>query len=188
MQACAKAARMARARNGNPRRAHAAWRKVSPDGDRPIQSRARCRQLVAQNSKFRSRDNGLKALDMVAKMSELGKPLPQGWAQGIAIDDRRRPSKVTAALCADVVTIPSCGLNESTACLTSVLFCEPAGGPQAARRPDRLGARRHPVAGDLRQRRSRDRGQCRSGRDRPHGGLPRWTVNRVSPQSLSAFT
>jgi isoquinoline 1-oxidoreductase beta subunit len=38
-------------------------------------------------------------------MAGWGKPLPQGWAQGIAIDDRRRPSKATAALCAEVVTI-----------------------------------------------------------------------------------
>ncbi len=63
------------------------------------------RELIARNSKFRDRDDWLEALDMVAKMSGWGKPLPQGWAQGIAIDDRRRPSKATAALCAEVVTI-----------------------------------------------------------------------------------
>jgi isoquinoline 1-oxidoreductase beta subunit len=39
---------------------------------------------------FRYRDDWLKALDMVAKMSGWGTPLPEGWARGIAIDDRRR--------------------------------------------------------------------------------------------------
>jgi isoquinoline 1-oxidoreductase beta subunit len=39
---------------------------------------------------FRYRDDWLRALDMVAKMSDWGKKLPEGWAQGIAIDDRRR--------------------------------------------------------------------------------------------------
>jgi isoquinoline 1-oxidoreductase beta subunit len=39
---------------------------------------------------FRYRDDWLRALDMVAKMADWGKKLPDGWAQGIAIDDRRR--------------------------------------------------------------------------------------------------
>jgi isoquinoline 1-oxidoreductase beta subunit len=63
------------------------------------------RELIARNSKFRDRDDWLKALDMVAEMSRWGKPLPEGWAQGIAIDDRRRTSKITVALCAEVATI-----------------------------------------------------------------------------------
>jgi isoquinoline 1-oxidoreductase subunit beta len=48
---------------------------------------------------------GTKALDMVAKMSGWGTPLPESWARGIAIDDRRRPSKTTISLCAEVVTV-----------------------------------------------------------------------------------
>jgi len=60
---------------------------------------------VARNARFRDRDDWLKALDMVAEMSGWGKPLPEGWARGIAIDDRRRPSRATVALCAEVVTV-----------------------------------------------------------------------------------
>jgi isoquinoline 1-oxidoreductase beta subunit len=63
------------------------------------------RELVARNASFRDRDDWLKALDMVAEMSGWGKPLPEGWARGIAIDDRRRPSRATVALCAEVVTV-----------------------------------------------------------------------------------
>jgi isoquinoline 1-oxidoreductase subunit beta len=63
------------------------------------------RELVARNTKFRDRDDWLKALDMVAKMSGWGTPLPEGWARGIAVDDRRRPSRTTVALCAEVVTV-----------------------------------------------------------------------------------
>jgi len=63
------------------------------------------RELVARNKKFRDRDDWLKALDLVANMSAWGTPLPDGWARGIAIDDRRRPSRSTIALCAQVVTI-----------------------------------------------------------------------------------
>jgi isoquinoline 1-oxidoreductase beta subunit len=63
------------------------------------------RELVARNTRFRDRDDWLKALDMAAKMSGWGEPLPQGFARGIAIDDRRRPSRATVALCAEVVTI-----------------------------------------------------------------------------------
>jgi isoquinoline 1-oxidoreductase beta subunit len=39
---------------------------------------------------FRYRDDWLRALDQVAKMADWGKKLPEGWAQGISIDDRRR--------------------------------------------------------------------------------------------------
>ena len=63
------------------------------------------RELIARNTHFRDRDDWLKALDMVAKMSGWGSPLPEGWARGIAIDDRRRPSRATVALCAEVVTV-----------------------------------------------------------------------------------
>jgi isoquinoline 1-oxidoreductase beta subunit len=63
------------------------------------------RELIARNAKFRDRDDWLKALDMAAEISGWGKPLPQGWARGIAIDDRRRPSRKTIALCAQVVTV-----------------------------------------------------------------------------------
>src|SRR5205807_8497019 len=34
-----------------------------------------------------------------------GTPLPEGWERGIGIDERRRPSRQTIALCAEVVTI-----------------------------------------------------------------------------------
>ncbi|MEA2903287.1 MAG: isoquinoline 1-oxidoreductase subunit beta [Alphaproteobacteria bacterium] len=63
------------------------------------------RELVARNTKFRDREDWLTALDRVAKMSGWGKPLPEGWARGIAVDDRRRPSRATVALCAEVVTV-----------------------------------------------------------------------------------
>jgi isoquinoline 1-oxidoreductase beta subunit len=63
------------------------------------------RELVARNANFRDRDDWLKALDLVAEMSGWGTPLPEGWARGIAIDDRRRPSRATVALCAEVVTV-----------------------------------------------------------------------------------
>ncbi len=63
------------------------------------------RELIARNSNFRDRDDWLRALDLVAEMSGWGKPLPEGWAQGVAIDDRRRPTKRTSTLCAEVVTV-----------------------------------------------------------------------------------
>jgi isoquinoline 1-oxidoreductase beta subunit len=63
------------------------------------------RELVKRNAKFRDRDDWLKALDMVAEMSGWSTPLPEGWGRGIAIDDRRRPSRSTVALCAEVVTV-----------------------------------------------------------------------------------
>jgi isoquinoline 1-oxidoreductase beta subunit len=75
---------------------------VAHAGKDPFEYR---RELVARNTKFRDRDDWLKALDMVAKMSGWGTPLPEGWARGIGIDDRRRPSRKTVALCAQVVTV-----------------------------------------------------------------------------------
>jgi isoquinoline 1-oxidoreductase beta subunit len=63
------------------------------------------RELVARNTSFRDRDDWLKALDTVAEMSGWGTPLPEGWARGIGVDDRRRPSRKTVALCAEVVTV-----------------------------------------------------------------------------------
>jgi isoquinoline 1-oxidoreductase beta subunit len=63
------------------------------------------RELVARNTNFCDRDDWLKALDLAAKISGWGSPLPEGWARGIAIDDRRRPSRKTVALCAEVVTV-----------------------------------------------------------------------------------
>jgi isoquinoline 1-oxidoreductase beta subunit len=53
---------------------------------------------------FRYRDDWLRALDMVAKMSQWGTPLPEGWARGIAIDDRRRRNR-QGAICAEVHTV-----------------------------------------------------------------------------------
>src|SRR5262249_37105973 len=65
------------------------------------------RELIARNTKFRGRDDWLKALDLVAEMSDWGKPLPEGWARGIALDDRRRAlaSRTATSLCAEVVTL-----------------------------------------------------------------------------------
>jgi isoquinoline 1-oxidoreductase beta subunit len=65
------------------------------------------RELIARNSKFRDRDDWLKALDLVAKMSGWGTPLPEGWARGIAADDRRRaaPARSATSLCAEVATV-----------------------------------------------------------------------------------
>ncbi len=54
------------------------------------------RELIGRNADFPDRDDWLKALDMVAQMSGWGTPLPEGWARGIAIDDRRRPSRAKA--------------------------------------------------------------------------------------------
>src|SRR5204863_1042466 len=67
------------------------------------------RELVARNTEFRNRDDWLRALDMVAKMSDWGKPLPEGWARGIAIDDRRRGvgrgTGRQGTICAEVHTV-----------------------------------------------------------------------------------
>src|SRR6202007_1884881 len=63
------------------------------------------RELVARNAEFRDRDDWLKALDMVAEMSGWGTPLPEGWARGIAVEDRQRPAPTAISLCAQVVTV-----------------------------------------------------------------------------------
>jgi isoquinoline 1-oxidoreductase beta subunit len=65
------------------------------------------RELIARNAQFRDREDWLKALDMVAELSDWGKPLPEGWARGIAIDDRRRAAitRTAVALCAQVATV-----------------------------------------------------------------------------------
>ena len=65
------------------------------------------RELIARNNKFRDRDDWLTALDLVAKMSGWGTPLPVGWARGIAADDRRRAvqGRTAVSLCAQVVTV-----------------------------------------------------------------------------------
>jgi isoquinoline 1-oxidoreductase beta subunit len=51
------------------------------------------------------RDDWVKALDLVTKMSGWGTPLPEGWARGIAIDDRRRPSRNSTTVSAQVHTV-----------------------------------------------------------------------------------
>jgi isoquinoline 1-oxidoreductase beta subunit len=71
------------------------------------------RELIARNPPlptpglggFAQRDDWLKALDMAAKMAGWGTPLPEGWARGIAIDDRRRPSRSSTTACAEVHTV-----------------------------------------------------------------------------------
>ena len=70
------------------------------------------RELISRNPQggkgvggFPHRDDFLRALDMVAKMSNWGSPLPEGWARGIAIDDRRRPTRTTSTICAEVMTV-----------------------------------------------------------------------------------
>jgi isoquinoline 1-oxidoreductase beta subunit len=78
-------------------------------GKDPYQYR---RELIARNPRgrpgvggFNRRDDWLTALDMVAKMSNWGAPLPTGWARGIAIEDRRRPSRPHSTIGAEVVTL-----------------------------------------------------------------------------------
>ena len=63
------------------------------------------RELIARNATYPHRDDWLKALDMAAQMSGWGKPLPEGWARGISIDDRRRPTRSMVSLCAQVATV-----------------------------------------------------------------------------------
>jgi isoquinoline 1-oxidoreductase beta subunit len=38
-------------------------------------------------------------------MSNWGQPLPEGWARGVAIDDRRRPTRNSLTICAQVFTL-----------------------------------------------------------------------------------
>src|SRR5579883_158846 len=63
------------------------------------------RELIARNEKFENREDWLKALDLVAEMSDWGKPLPEGWARGISIDDHRHTGKAAVSICAHVVTV-----------------------------------------------------------------------------------
>jgi isoquinoline 1-oxidoreductase beta subunit len=63
------------------------------------------RELLARNPGYPNRDDWIKALDMVAELSGWGKPLPEGWARGIAVEDRQRPSPTAISLCAEVVTV-----------------------------------------------------------------------------------
>jgi isoquinoline 1-oxidoreductase beta subunit len=69
------------------------------------------RELIIQNPArpgpggFPQRDDWVKALDLVAKMSNWGQPLPEGWARGVAIDDRRRPTRNSLTICAQVFTL-----------------------------------------------------------------------------------
>jgi isoquinoline 1-oxidoreductase beta subunit len=80
-------------------------------GKDPYQYR---REMIARNPadkpgvggfKVAQRNDWLRALDMAAKMSNWGAPLPEGWARGIAIDDRRRPSRNSTTAVAQVHTV-----------------------------------------------------------------------------------
>jgi isoquinoline 1-oxidoreductase beta subunit len=78
-------------------------------GKDPYQYR---RELIARNpvgkpgvGGFARRNDWLTALDMVAKMAKWGTPLPEGWARGIAIEDRRRPSRPHSTIGAHVLTV-----------------------------------------------------------------------------------
>jgi isoquinoline 1-oxidoreductase beta subunit len=69
------------------------------------------RELIARSparpgpSGFTQRDDWVKCLDLVAKMSGWGTPLPPGWGRGLAIDDRRHPERETITIAAEVATI-----------------------------------------------------------------------------------
>jgi isoquinoline 1-oxidoreductase beta subunit len=39
---------------------------------------------------FRYRDDWLRGIDLLVKASNWGKKMPEGWAQGVSLDDRRR--------------------------------------------------------------------------------------------------
>ena len=69
------------------------------------------RELISRHN-FVFKDDWLTAIDMVAEMSGWGKPLPEGWARGIAIDDRRgnREEVDVCTVCAVVCTV-SVGKN-----------------------------------------------------------------------------
>jgi isoquinoline 1-oxidoreductase beta subunit len=68
------------------------------------------RELISRNPPqprrgvggFHRRDDWLRALDMVVKQSDWGSPLPKGQARGIAITDRRRPTRASCTICAQV--------------------------------------------------------------------------------------
>jgi isoquinoline 1-oxidoreductase beta subunit len=63
------------------------------------------RELLVRNPSYPNRDDWIKALDAAAEMSDWGKPLPEGWARGIAVEDRQRPAPTAISLCAEVVTV-----------------------------------------------------------------------------------
>jgi isoquinoline 1-oxidoreductase beta subunit len=72
------------------------------------------RELIARNPTakpgvggftVRQRNDWLKALDMVAKMSGWGTPLPEGWTRSLVIDDRRRPSRNSTTVVGWVGTV-----------------------------------------------------------------------------------
>jgi isoquinoline 1-oxidoreductase beta subunit len=63
------------------------------------------RELLARNPDYPNRDDWIKALDAVAELSGWGTPLPEGWARGIAVEDRQRPAPTPISLCAEVVTV-----------------------------------------------------------------------------------
>ncbi len=69
------------------------------------------RELISRNPAkggvggFPHRDDFIRALDLAAKMSNWGTPLPEGQARGIAVDDRRRPTRTTSTICAEVHTV-----------------------------------------------------------------------------------
>src|SRR4030095_3802809 len=79
-------------------------------GKDPYQYR---RELIARNPAapatglggFGRRDEWLTAVGMGAKMAKGGGPLARGGARGIAIEDRRRPSRPHGTICAQVHTI-----------------------------------------------------------------------------------
>ena len=64
------------------------------------------RELISRHD-FQFKDDWLKALDMVAEMSGWGTALPEGWARGIAIDDRRynREDVDVCTVCAIACTV-----------------------------------------------------------------------------------
>jgi isoquinoline 1-oxidoreductase beta subunit len=64
------------------------------------------RELISRST-IVFKDDWLKALDLVAEMSGWGTPLPEGWARGIAIDDRRnnREEADVCTICAVVCTV-----------------------------------------------------------------------------------
>ena len=71
------------------------------------------RELISRND-FLFKEDWLRALDIVAEMSGWGTPLPEGWARGIAIDDRRydreKPDVCTIAAMVCTVSVSKAGV------------------------------------------------------------------------------
>jgi isoquinoline 1-oxidoreductase beta subunit len=72
------------------------------------------RELIARNPTDRNgignftpaqRGDWLKVLDTAAKMANWGSPLPEGWARGIGLDDRRRPTRNSTTAVAEIHTV-----------------------------------------------------------------------------------